>query len=139
MQPHRPGAPPIGTPPASGRFGPHHHSGRGHSTPRTKRAHMPPVMPIVELHQQAPGVRHGGGDGAWSRLLRVSTLHDEHGAGDPGRPVTPQPPRSSTSRSEPSSPSSEGIQREEPAQVGRFHPKPPRCSPFGDANRIRDP
>ncbi len=32
------------------------------------------------------------------------------------------------------SPSCEGTQRDEPAQVGRVYPKPPRCSPSGDAN-----
>ena len=26
-----------------------------------------------------------------------------------------------------------------PAQVGRVYPKPPRCSPFGDANGVRLP
>jgi hypothetical protein len=36
-------APPTGTPPASGCIGPHLQAGRGHSTPRTKRQHAPPV------------------------------------------------------------------------------------------------
>ena len=30
-------------------------------------------------------------------------------------------------------------QRLEPDKVGRVYPKPPRCSPFGDANGVRLP
>ncbi len=38
------------------------------------------------------------------------------------------------------SPSSKGTQRNEPAQVGGWStPNPPCCSPFGDANGVRNP
>ena len=48
------------------------------------------------------------------------------------------PTRASTSRSAPSQ-APRGTQRDEPAQVGRVHPKPPRCSPFGDAKGFEPP
>jgi hypothetical protein len=67
-------------------------------------------------------------------------LHYEHGAGDPGRLVTaPTCSSKHLTLGANTSPSSEGTQRVEPAQVGRVHPKPPRCSPFGDANGVRNP
>jgi hypothetical protein len=123
--------------PASRRFDPHLHTGRGHSHQRGARR---PVMPIVNVPNrapklQAPWVRHG----AWSRLPRVPTPSQQARCWGPG--TTRHCLTYSSEHLVPgaiASPSSEGTQRDEPAQVGRVHPKPPRCSPFGDANGVRN-
>jgi hypothetical protein len=75
-----PGAPPVGTPPVSGRTGPHLQAGRVHSTLRT---HGPTRHPFdancgrarAAPKQQAPGVRHG------SRCCGCLRHHIERGAG----------------------------------------------------------
>jgi hypothetical protein len=103
------------------------HLGPGHST----SDHNAAPAPLCQLwtcrtrapKSQALGVRHG------SRLPRVPT---------PSQRARTPPARASTPRSAPSQ-APRGTQRDEAAQVGRVHPKPARCSPFGDAKGFQTP
>jgi hypothetical protein len=119
----------------------HLHTGLGHATPLRQRDPHCPLCQLWTCQTGHQSRRHPGYVTALGRDYRgCLRLHNVHGAGDPGRPVTTPPARARTLRSAPpQAPSSEGTQRDEPAQVGRVHPKPPRCSPFGDASGVRNP
>ena len=100
-----------------------------------------PTAPLCQLwtcHRRAPksqahGVRHG----AWSGLPRVPT-HRRH-------PIEPAPHGLRHPRL---GPAPRGLRHHKPLEApnatsqrrwGGFHPKPPRCSPFGDENGVQFP
>ena len=92
--------------------------GPGRSTPRVRVRQAPrrsgasttPPRPFHKPLERGPEARHGTGHQQAPRWTSAST-----------------------------SPSSEGTRRDEQRRWGGSHPKPPRCSPSGDANGVRLP
>ena len=83
---------------------------RVRQAPRRSGASTTPPRPLHKPLERGPEARHGTGHQQAPRWTSAST-----------------------------SPSSEGTRRDEQRRWGGFHPKPPRCSPSGDANGVRLP
>jgi hypothetical protein len=115
------------------------HLGPGHPTLDSNAARAAPLCQLWTCQARAPksqahGVRYGVGRDCRG-CLRAYAYTTSTVPGTWGRPVTaPACSSQHLTVCAISSPSREGTQRDEPAQA-----KPPRCSPFGDANKDQNP